>query len=362
MSMRVRIGMLRLNDSAPVVVAKSRDLFGSLDLDPVLSIEPSWANIADKLTYGLLDAAVMLPPLALAATLGLRGPAAKLLVPMGLSQGGNTIVLGGEAIKESAGLPPGARLLAWLAGQTGRPRIAVVHRYSTHNLLLRYWLALTGVDPDRDIETVVVPPEQVVPDLASGRIAGFCAGAPWGMTAEMEGAGSVLLGTSDIWPFHPEKCLAVREDWATANPDALTRLLRALMRAQVVCDQPEEADEVVAALADQGGLALPSEATLAALCGGTRHEQIHFHGAGAAFPARPHAIWFLRQMRRWGWLPVEISIASAARAVYRPDLFSLAARMEDLFIPPAQMRNIALPDTSWADSEPQTSTTQGITG
>ena len=196
----------------------------------------------DKLTYGLLDAAVMLPPLALASNLGLRGPAARLIVPMGLSQGGNTIVLGGEAIKESAGLPPGARLLAWLAGLSGRPRIAVVHRFSTHNLLLRYWLALTGVDPDHDIETVVVPPEQVVPALAGGQIAGFCAGAPWGVTAEMAGAGSVLLGTSDIWPFHPEKCLAVREEWATANPETLTRLLRALMRAQVICDKPELAD------------------------------------------------------------------------------------------------------------------------
>lgn len=354
MSTRVRIGMLRLTDSAPVVVAQSRGIFRSLDLHPILSIEPSWANIADKLTYGLLDAAVMLPPLALASALGLRGPAARLIVPMGLSQGGNTIVLGGDAIKESAGLPPGARLVAWLAGQTGRPRIAVVHRFSTHNLLLRYWLSLTGVDPDQDIETVVVPPEQVVPALASGQIAGFCAGAPWGMTAEMAGAGSVLLGTSDIWPFHPEKCLAVRDDWAAANPEALTRLLRALMRAQVVCDQPEAADEIVAALADAGGLALPPKAARAALPGGSGHEQIHFHGAGAAFPAHPHAMWFLRQMRRWGWLSGETNIANTARAVYRPDLFSLAARMEDLFIAPGNVRNIAMPEAVWTVPAPDT--------
>jgi NitT/TauT family transport system ATP-binding protein/nitrate/nitrite transport system substrate-binding protein len=343
--------MLRLTDSAPVVVAKSRDIFQSLDIRPILSIEPSWANIADKLTYGLLDAAVMLPPLVLASALGLRGGApARLIVPMGLSQGGNTIVIGGEAIKESAGLPPGARLVAWLAGQTGRPRIAVVHRFSTHNLLLRYWLALTGVDPDRDIETVVVPPEQVVSALASGQIAGFCAGAPWGMTAEMAGAGSVLLGTSDIWPFHPEKCLAVRDDWATANPEALTRMLRALMRTQAVCDQPESADDVVSALADEAGLALPRDAARAALPGGKGHEQIHFHGAGAAFPARPHAMWFLRQMRRWGWLPEGTNIANAANRVYRPDLFSLAARMEDFFVSPGDLGNIAVPETLWAGS------------
>jgi ABC-type nitrate/sulfonate/bicarbonate transport system substrate-binding protein len=356
MSNRVRIGMLRLTDSAPVIVARSRDLFQTLGIDPVLSIEPSWANIADKLTYGLLDAAVMLPPLALACSLGLRGPPAKLVVPMGLSQGGNTIVLGGHNFKESESLPPGARLLAWLADQTGRPRIAVVHRFSTHNLLLRYWLALTGVDPDRDIETVVVAPEQVVPALSSGQISGFCAGAPWGVAAEMANAGSPLLGTSDIWPFHPEKCLAVREEWASANPEALTRMMRALMRAQVICDQPEEADSVVELLANTEGLGLPPEAVRAALPGGTGQEQIHFHGAGAAFPARPHAVWFLRQMRRWGWLAEETRISAVAAAIYRPELFTLAAQLEDLFRPSGTLRNIPLPDAEIADIASETDT------
>jgi NitT/TauT family transport system ATP-binding protein/nitrate/nitrite transport system substrate-binding protein len=345
--------MLRLTDSAPVVVAASRDLFRPLGIEASVFIEPSWANIADKLSYGLLDAAVMLPPLALASTLGLRGPASRLIVPMGLSQGGNTIVIGGEAIAETAGMPPGARLLAWLAGRSSgsRPRIAVVHRFSTHNLLLRYWLSLTGVDPDRDVETVVVPPEQVVSALADGRIAGFCAGSPWGAEAEMERVGTVLLGTSDIWPFHPEKCLAVREDWATANPEALTRLLRALMRAQAICDQPEESDAIATSLAAAGGLALPREAARAALPGGAGHEQIHFHSAGAAFPAPPHAVWFLRQMRRWDWLDAGVHLGTVAREVYRPDLFSLAARMEDLFIPPGLVRGIAADEAYSAEIE-----------
>ena len=353
MTTPVRLGMLRLTDSAPVVVAEARNLFQRLDLSPTLSIEPSWANIADKLTYGLLDAAVMLPPLALASSMGLRGPPVKLLVPMGLSQGGNTIVLGGESPLEEAQLPPGARLLAWLRRQNARPRIAVVHRFSTHNLLLRYWLALTGIDPDRDIETVVVPPEQVVAALASRQIAGFCAGAPWGMAAEQAGAGSVLIGTSDIWPFHPEKCLAVRHEWALAEPEALTRLLRVLMRAQVICDRPEEVDSVIETLADEEGLSLPPEAVRAALPGGDGPEQIHFHGAGAAYPAPPHALWFLRQMRRWGWLDAGTDLGAVARAVYRPDLFAKAARMEDLFVFQADERNIPISEPFLAPFPPE---------
>ncbi len=189
----------------------------------------------------------------------------------------------------------------------------------------------------------------MVAALANGQIAGFCAGAPWGMEAERTGAGTMLLGTSDIWPFHPEKCLAVRDDWAVANPATLTRLLRVLMRAQVICDQPETADEIVTALADETGLALPRQSARAALPGGISHEQIHFHGAGAAFPALPHAMWFLRQMRRWDWLPEGVSIASAARQVYRPDLFSLAARLEDLFVPPEIARNIPVSVGAWGE-------------
>ena len=339
MTTPVRIGLLRLTDSAPVVVARARGLFDAFDLDPVLSIEPSWANIADKLAYGLLDAAVMLPPLALSMALGLRGPAVDLIVPMSLSQGGNTIVLGGKLDPETAALTPGARLLAWLRTRTDRPRLGVVHRFSTHNLLLRYWLALTGVDPDKDVETVVVPPDQVVAALADGRIAGFCAGAPWGQAAEQAGAGTVLLGTSDIWPFHPEKCLAVRAEWARDNPAALIALLRVLMRAQAICDRPEEADSVAAIAADPDGLALPEQAVRAALAGGSSHEQIHFHVAGAAFPAPPHAAWFLRQMARWGWLDPSVRIAEVASRVYRPDLYAGAAKLEDLFVFPPLASN-----------------------
>ena len=366
MSTRVRIGMLRLADSAPVAVAKAGNLFKPLAIDPVLSIEPSWANLADKLTYGLLDAAVMLPPLALSLAIGLRGPRADVIVPMGLSQGGNTIVLRGETPGAETELPPGSRLLTWLARQPKPPRIAVVHRYSTHNLLLRYWLALTGVDPDRDIETVVVPPELVVEALANGQIDGFCAGAPWGTAARLSGAGEVLLGTSDIWPFHPEKCLAVRAGWAAAHPEALTRLLRALMRAQVLCDQPGEADWVAEVLADPEGLALPRAATRAAspgpggpgggtgggTGGGAAHEHILFHVAGAAHPAPPHGLWFLRQMRRWGWLDEGLDLAATVASVYRPDLYSLAARMEDLFAVPPHARGHAAFATGLAFAGP----------
>jgi two-component system, oxyanion-binding sensor len=329
----VRLGLLRLVDSAPVMVAAASGLFREQDLDVQISIEPSWSNIADKLAYGVLDAAVMLPPLALAACAGLRGARSRLLVPMSLSQGGNAIVASNAVVDEltDGSDPPRIRLLEWLREQQTRPRFAVVHAFSTHNLLLRYWLALGGVDPDRDIETVVIPPEDVVDALASGSIAGFCAGAPWGDVAEARQAGRILTGTSTIWPFHPEKCLCVGEAWAETNPEHLCRLLRAVLRAQVRCDLPDEAAGIASLLAEPGGLGLPEAACRGALPGGTGAELIRFYTREAWFPAQAHAVWFLSQMQRWGWLDEQTDLRGLAAQVYRPDLLAMAVEAEGLY-------------------------------
>ena len=322
----IRIGLLRLVDSAPVLVAQQRGLFEQLGLNVRVSIEPSWSNLADKLTYGVLDAAVILPPLVLAAAMGLRGPAAKMVVAMGLSQGGNTIVVGNRAAAHVAApqQPIGRMVLEWLRSYrraNGRPpRFAVVHHFSTHNLLLRYWLAAAGADPERHVETVVIPPEQVAAALADGRIEGFCAGAPWGDVAEAVGAGRILLGSSAIWPSHPEKCLALAEPWMEANPDPARLLVRALLHARELCGSPNEAPLIAALLAREDSLGLPEEATRAALPGGKAVETVMFQPGSAAYPSAAHALWFLRQMRRWGWLDSRADLDAIARRVYRPDV------------------------------------------
>src|ERR1700760_815277 len=84
----VRIGMLRLSDAAPIVAGQEQGFFADHGLDVRISVEPSWANIADKLSYRQLDAAVTLPPLAFAVTLALRGVGIPLIVPMQLSLNG----------------------------------------------------------------------------------------------------------------------------------------------------------------------------------------------------------------------------------------------------------------------------------
>lgn len=184
---------------------------------------------------------------------------------------------------------------------------------------------------NRDVETVVVPPEAVGRALESGSIAGFCAGAPWGDMAERDRFGRVLLGTSAIWPFHPEKCLCVGKAWAQAQPQSLRRLLRALLRAQLRCDRAAEAPAVARLLSAPEGLALREDGARAALPGGGGVEMIRFHSGEAWFPAQAHALWFIGQMRRWGWMPDDLDDAALARQVYRPDLLAPAVEVEGLY-------------------------------
>src|SRR5215469_2803789 len=93
---KLRIGFLRLTDSAPAIVAHEFGWFAEEGLDTALIVAPSWANLADTLAYGSLDAAIILPPLAFAVDLRLRGAGQPLLIPCNISLGGNTITLARE--------------------------------------------------------------------------------------------------------------------------------------------------------------------------------------------------------------------------------------------------------------------------
>src|SRR6516162_413112 len=96
----LRIGLLRLTDSAPAIVAQEFGFFAEEGVDAELITEPSWANIADKLAYGFLDAAVIVPPLAFAVALGLRGVAQPIVIPCTISLCGNTVTLASDLAKE----------------------------------------------------------------------------------------------------------------------------------------------------------------------------------------------------------------------------------------------------------------------
>ncbi len=351
---KLRIGFLRLTDSAPAIVAQEFGYFAEEGVDAELLEEPSWANIADKLAYGFLDAAVIVPPLAFAVELGLRGVSQKLIIPCNLSLGGNTITLSRDladkvreiAASEELSIP--RALAASLKGRAEPLPLGIVHAYSTHNLLLRYWLATGGLEAGRDVRLSVVPPARAVEALQSGQIAGFCAGAPWGEIAARAGAGVTLATSDDIWRAAPETAFAVRARWAEEHPEALNGAIRALVRAAQFCDAPENASYTGALLSRQKYLGVDSHAILSSLPGGAvaQDNLSRFWRSAATFPWRSHALWFLQQMARWDLIgPVDSEVLAAR--VYRPDLYRAALAPLGLSVPLADAKPEGAHDAPW---------------
>lgn len=365
---KMRIGILRLTDAAPVIVAHEFGFFADEGVDAELHVEPSWANIADKLAYGFLDAAVIVPPLAFAIELGLRGTPQRLVIPTSISLGGNTITLSrhlANQVREASdrgGLSVPQALKSVLDQQEARPLpIGIVHAYSTHNLLLRYWLATGGIDPSRDVKLIVVPPARAAEALASGKIAGFCAGAPWGDIAARAGAGSTIATSKDVWRNAPEKVFAVRAGWSDKSPDALPGAVRALLRAAQFCDAPENATYTASLLSRQKYLGVDSHAIMSSLPGGAirRGNVSTFYANAATFPWLSHALWFLREMARWGLIEPGLDLPALAARVYRPDIYRAAVAPMGLAVPLTDTKTEGAHDNPWQLSAAPTAIPMG---
>ena len=193
-------------------------------------------------------------------------------MPAALSLNGNAVTLtarwadpvsdanGAVAVLDSA-----RRFAAAIRRRGEKPVLGVVHTFSTHNLLLRYWLATGGIDPDRDVIFTVVPPAETADALASGKIDGFCAGAPWGEVAARAGAGRTVATSHAIWNHGTEKVLAMRQRIAEEYPERLQAVLRAVLRAAAYCDDPGNSPSVAIILAQEHYLGIPAEIILTSL-------------------------------------------------------------------------------------------------
>ncbi len=227
------LGFVALTDAAPLIVAREKGMFRRHGLSVQLSREASWASIRDKVALGMLDAAQMLAPMPIAASLGLGPLAVPTVAPMTLDLNGNAITVSAGLFAGMAAAEPGwserrprraTALARLLARGHRRPVLAVVHPFSTHNYQLRCWLAEGGVDPERDVDLVVIPPDQMVERLEQGSIDGFCVGEPWNQVAVRCGVGCLVITSHEIWPGATEKVLGVTASWAERYPRTLAAL------------------------------------------------------------------------------------------------------------------------------------------
>jgi ABC-type nitrate/sulfonate/bicarbonate transport system substrate-binding protein len=349
----MRVGFIALTDCAPLIVAREKGFFAQHGLDVTLVREPSWANMRDKVALGALDAAHMLAPMPLAATLGAGGWKKPQVTSFVLNLNGNAVTISSKLWNRLLEAEPALlhdrheagnvlRRLIAADRKAGRPTLtfATVFNYSSHQIQLRYWLASAGIDPDRDVHLVVVPPPQMTDRLAAGEIDGFCVGDPWNSLAVLRGVGRILISGYEIWNNRMEKVIGVNRDWVERNPLTHKLMLMGLIEAAEWLDRPENRLEGVEIMARPEYIGPEAaEAIRLGMLGVVRYgldvspeampDFFVFNRYTANFPWRSQADWYLTEMRRWKLIDPATDIAATADAVYRTDLYREAAAALD---------------------------------
>ena len=344
---RLRIGYVPLSDAAVLIAAAERGFAEAEGLGIELVREVSWANIRDKLILGHFDAAHMLAPFAIATSLGLGHIRVPLIAPFALNLNGNAITLSNELFLEmttqTGRAPEGpletakalAKLVAMRRERGGQPlALGMVFPFSTHTYLLRHWLRLGGIDPEQDVQLVVVPPPYMAESLRTGLLHGFCVGSPWNSLAVDSNVGRIVAFGVEIVRHAPEKILALPQTMTEQDPETVFRLIRGLRAAARWCEDKANRTELARLLANPNHLDLPEhiiydtlEGNLRVAPNNLRRTNPDFLQLGRETTNRPdprHARWLYAEMVHAGQASFSNEAYDAAATVYRPDLYERA--------------------------------------
>ena len=331
----LRLGFVPLADCAPVVMAQELELFARYGVEVELHREVGWATIRDKIIYGELDAAHAPAGLVVAASCGLGSIQAECLTGLVMNLHGNAITLSQQLWQR--GVRDGATLRREIAPGEKLLTFGVVNPYSSHSLLLRRWLRSHGIEPDRDVQIVVVPPPQMPANLRAGHLDGYCAGEPWNSMAVLSKTGWCVTTSAELAAGHPEKVLMVRQAFAERAEHAHLALIAALIEACRFCDRPENRERVIETLAQPDYVNAPVQALRMSL-GGTfdfgngrveKMQDFHVFARGNANePSADKALWVIENLHASRLLADPGTVpAERAGEWFRPDIYQQALQL-----------------------------------
>jgi nitrate/nitrite transport system substrate-binding protein len=339
----INFGIIALTDCSPIVMAHELGNFKKFGINATISKEASWAAIRDKLSLGENQATHMLIGMPFASTMGLAGsPVKPMVFPWMLSRNGQGISLNNTLkaakVKSAKELKP----FVDKAKTAGEPMtFAMTFPPGTHAMWLRYWLGSGGINPDKDVSLITIPPPQMVANMKVDKMDGFCVGEPWNARTIADKIGYTVITTQQIWKDHPEKVLAFTEEFATKNPKTVKAILKAVHVTSQHLDKLENRPQMAEVVSRAAYINCPPEIILPRLLGkydygDGRVEQdpnyMIFSDREANYPLKTFGYWWLSQFRRWGMVKSAPDYAGIVKRVVRQDIYLDA--MKDMGVTP----------------------------
>ncbi|MBI3677171.1 MAG: ABC transporter substrate-binding protein [Proteobacteria bacterium] len=341
----VTLGFIALTDSSPLIVAKEKGFFAKYGItDPKISKQASWGATRDNIelgsAHGGIDGAHILTPMPYLISTGkiTNGGKLPMYILARLNTNGQAISVAKYYGDLGVGLDSSRMKSAFgkvrMGG--GDPKVAMTFPGGTHDMWVRYWLAAGGIDPDKDVSTITVPPPQMVANMKVKTMEAFCVGEPWNAQLVNQGIGFTACVTGELWHDHPEKSLGLRADWVDKNPKAAKAVTMAVLEAQRWCDKPENRSEMCQIVSKREWFKVPFEDIIGRTSGmidyGTGKTVqnfpylMKFWKDHASYPFQSHDAWFLAENIRWGYQPANLDINGWVKKVNREDIWRDAAK------------------------------------
>ncbi|MCA1496597.1 MULTISPECIES: CmpA/NrtA family ABC transporter substrate-binding protein [unclassified Bradyrhizobium] len=342
-----KLGFIALSDAGPLFVAKDKGLFAKHGVpDTDVQKQASWGTTRDNLVLGSegngIDGAHILTPMPYLISAG-KVTQNNQPTPMYILARLNLDAQCISVAKEYADLKLGTDAAPFKAAlekkkASGKAvKAAMTFPGGTHDLWIRYWLAAGGIDPDKDIETIVVPPPQMVANMKVGTMDCFCVGEPWNLQLIHQGIGYTAVNTGEIWNKHPEKSFGMRAAFVDKYPKASKAILMAVLEAQQWADKAENKQELAAIMAKRQWINCPVEDVYDRTAGkfdygipgkvveNSPHVMKYWRDY-ASYPFQSHDLWFLTEDIRWGKYEPNFDTKALIAKVNREDMWRDAAK------------------------------------
>jgi nitrate/nitrite transport system substrate-binding protein len=329
---KMRFGMIALTDCSPIVIAHEKGLFKKFGIESTVAKGANWAAIRDSLSSGDNQATHMLIGMPIASTMGLLGsPKKPMIIPWLLNRNGQAISVASKFKGKVSADPKAFKPFVEKAKNLGEPlTFAMTFPPGTHAMWTRYYLGAGGINPDKDVALITIPPAQMVANMKIGKMDGFCVGEPWNARLIADGIGYTSVTTQDIWQDHVEKVCAFTLEFAERNPKSVKACLKALHEASLWLDDMNNRPEQCEIVSRPTYINCDKDIILGRLQGhydygdGRKKEDeffMHFSKRNCNYPQPKFAKWWLTQFRRWGMVSGKPDYEGVAKQVMRPDIY-----------------------------------------